>query len=128
MKKRVFVCILAAILCLGGVSCGAPADQDVSADTSAETVAETVETEVKPELPEKDYEGYIYRILSTDDTRQYIYSPEVTGEVVNDAVYEANAQVGEQFNIGYDTVSITANSDATIIQAYIMAGDDAYDV
>ena len=116
MKKRIFLCILAAMLCLSAVSCGAPEDQ-TTADTSAETVAETVETEAKPDLPDKDYEGYSYRILTTDGTIQYIHSPEVTGEVVNDAVYEANAQVGEQFNITYETISITSNSDTNIIQA-----------
>lgn len=128
MKKRIFLCLLAALLSLGTVSCGAPAEQTDPAETILDTAVETEETEAKPDLPERDFEGYTYRILTTDGTIKYIHSTEVTGEVVNDAVYEANAQVGEEFNITYDTVSISSNSDTTIIQAYIMAGDDAYDV
>ena len=126
--KRTFLCLLAALLCSGMISCGAPADDTAAADTSADTAAETVETEVKPDLPDKDYEGFNYRILAAESTNLYIHSAEVTGEVVNDAVYEANAQVGEQFNIGFEMIPITANNDPTIIQSYIMAGDDAYDV
>ncbi len=129
MTKRIFVCLLAALLCSGMISCGTPAEETTSAETTAaETVTETVETEQTPDLPEKDFGGYTYRILATEVTYKYIHSEEVTGEVINDAVYEANVQVGEQFNIGYEMIPLTSNSDQSLIQAYIMAGDDAYDI
>lgn len=66
MKKRIFITLLAALLCLSAVSCSTPAEQTGTDDTIADTTIETVETEAKPDLPEKDYEGFAYRILTNE--------------------------------------------------------------
>ncbi len=130
MYKRIFLCLLAALLTFNAVACAAPTEDETTSiePTAVETVEETEETEQTPDLPEKDFEGYTYRILATEGTYLYIYSEELNGEVVNDAVYEANSQVAEQFNIEYEMIPITSNSDQSIIQAFIMAGEDAYDI
>lgn len=129
MKKRIFITLLAALLCLSAVSCGTPAEQDGTDDTTADTSIESVEeTEAKPDLPEKDYEGYVYRILTPESVLKYIHSTESTGEVINDAVYDANSQVADQFNITYEHIDIDSGMNSTAVGAYIMAGDDAYDV
>lgn len=130
MKKRIFITLLAALLCLSAVSCSTPAEQTGTDDTTADTTVETVETEVKPDLPEKDYEGYSYRILTAESNLKYIHSTESTGEVINDAVYDANMMVADQFNIKYENVPIDGNHNnaAVEVQAYILAGDDAYDI
>ena len=130
MKKTISMLLLCAML-TSLAACGNGTTSETESQTPAaesETVTDTVETEPMPELPQRDFEGYTYRILSTEDTNKFIYAAESTGEVVNDAVYASNAAVGEQFNITFTTIPITSNSDATIIQSYIMAGEDAYDV
>lgn len=131
MKNRIFIALLAALLCLGAVSCGAPAEQEVTTDTTADTTVETVEeTEQKPDLPDKDFGGYGYRILTAESNQKFITSTESTGEVVNDAVYDANMSVADQFNITYEWIPIDGNQNeaAKAVQAYILAGDDAYDI
>lgn len=130
MKKTISMLLLCAML-TSLTACGNGTTSETESQTPAaesETVTDTVETEPMPELPQRDFEGYTYRILSTEDTNKFICAAESTGEVVNDAVYASNAAVGEQFNITFTTIPITSNSDATIIQSYIMAGEDAYDV
>lgn len=128
MKKRIFLVLLAALLCLGTVSCGAPAEQEVTGDTTADTTLESVETEAKPDLPEKDYAGFTYRILCTESDLKYICSMESTGEVINDAVYDANMEVADQFNISFEQIPIDWDMNVNAVQAFIMAGEDAYDV
>lgn len=128
MKNRIFITLLAALLCLGAVSCGAPAEQDVTTDTTADTTVETVETEQKPDLPDKDFEGFAYRILCTENDLKYLCSLESTGEVINDAVYDANMEVADQFNISFTRVPIDGDMNVNAVQAFIMAGEDAYDV
>ena len=130
MKKAISTLLLCAMLA-SLAACGngtTPETEDNTPVAESDTVADTVETELKPDLPERDLAGYTYRILSTEDTCKFIYAAESTGEVVNDAVYNSNAAVGEQFNLKFTTIPIASNSDATIIQAYILAGEDAYDV
>ncbi|MGN1346185.1 MAG: hypothetical protein ACI4V1_05335 [Eubacteriales bacterium] len=132
--KRFLALLLALLMAAGTVACSETGSEETAPESSAEVgaaetpAAEEEETLPKPDLPAKDFDGYNYRILSTDSTTQFIYAAESTGETVNDAVFDANSEVAEQFNITYSTVSITSNSDAAIIQAYIMAGDDAYDI
>lgn len=129
MKKTITMLLLCAmLLSLAACGNGRTAETEDTAPLRAEDVTETVETELKPELPERDLEGYTYRILTTEVTSKFIYAAESTGEVVNDAVYASNAAVGEQFNITFTTIPITSNSDTKIIQSYILAGEDAYDV
>ncbi len=79
MAKRLFVCLLAALMGTSAISCGSPATETTSVETVAETVTETEETELKPDLPEEDFGGYTYRILATEVTYLYIHSDEVTG-------------------------------------------------
>ena len=130
MKKAISILLLCAMLA-SLAACGngtTPETEDNTPVAESDTVADTVETELKPDLPTRDLAGYEYRILSTEDTCKFIYAAESTGEVVNDAVYNSNAAVGEQFNLKFTTIPITSNSDTKIIQSYILAGEDAYDV
>lgn len=127
MKNRLFLMLLAALLCVSAVSCSTP-NETVTEDTTADTTIESVETEAKPDLPEKDYEGFAYRILTNEASLKYILSTESTGEVINDAVYDANMMVADQFNISFEHVPIDGDMNVNAVQAFIMAGEDAYDV
>ena len=82
MKKTITMLLLCAML-LSFADCGngRTAETEDTAPLRAEDVTETVETELKPELPERDLEGYTYRILTTEDTSKFIYAAESTGEL-----------------------------------------------
>lgn len=115
MKKR-FLAALTAILLLSA-SCSngsgeaadpsealtSPTGQTPTADLAAET-----EPEITDGLPEADYEGADITIWG--DTAEYdvFYDADLTGDVVNDAIFNRNSAVSDRFN-----VRLTYNLDAS---------------
>ena len=130
-----FVSIL--LLCsmlLGTISCGnqtpsAVTSNDlVETESSTETLSELdARKAVDDELPDKDFEGRTFTILTYDQLKADVYSEGYNGEVINDAVYERNQAVAERFNTVIDTYSCTQYLDTTAyIQKTVLAGDDAF--
>lgn len=126
MKKTIFCILLASILCSNITSCGGTSEE-IETIVSAETVVTETEqeTEIKPELPEKTFDGYVFRVLGTETDLSYMLSSEVTGEKLNDSIYQANLEVTEQFDVGFETV---VSGDITLMKSNIMAGTDAHDL
>ncbi|MBO5128375.1 MAG: hypothetical protein J6D10_12460 [Clostridia bacterium] len=141
MKHRIF-CFLLALL-TGWVSVGCAQDQQepalshdqtaVSAETpaAAEIVEEAEETGISDGLPEKDFEGAEFSILTTIwyNAKTYIYADELNGEIINDALYNQRASVEERFNVN---ILCTANDDHPVvgqtIHNLVLSGDDTYDI
>jgi len=127
------LCAMSAftVACGGGDTTAAPSDTTASGDTTAaETTAAETEAVIDPELPEKDYEGYKFRFLAQEPQHKYAWwmveAEEQNGEVLNDAIYERNKMVEEEFNV--DLVFNYANPVDTAANTAIIAGDDAFDV
>ncbi len=120
MVKKLLCLLLAALMLTSTVAC---ATGDTEASTDADTVAasEGEDTELKPDLPEMDYDGEAFRVLTDEGNYKYIVSEKTGGELVNDAIVEANMAVIEQFDITFERINGAP-------QTYIQAGDDAYDV
>ena len=96
-----------------------PGNADVSA-----TAGETVESaEPVPQLPKKDYDGYVFRIYSAD----YMLSEGMNGAVLNDAIYQANEEVSSQFNISFENIQ-GGGMDSTVITQSIASQDNAFDL
>ncbi len=143
--------LLAALILLPiFVSCSdsgqtaAPTDTAAAADTAGETAEVTAEAETEPareplNLPDADYDGYEFRILSMFSTSMggweqpgahywsdFGYNEERAGEPINDAVHARNMEIEEKYNI-----TIRMNEVASVkseAQKFISAGDDNYDV
>lgn len=91
--------------------------------TSATTDTAPDETELSDDLPEANFDGYVFRIYSRNNRWFHgrITVDELDGEVLNDAIYNRNLKICQRFNIemteqeGQDTnipyQSILANSD-----------------
>ncbi|MBP3293011.1 MAG: hypothetical protein J6N32_04595, partial [Clostridia bacterium] len=117
--KRILTILLAGLLAAGLVSCssGGTNEETASADTagqiSADTAEEPVEipeepkgngrSEVKDSLPETmDFGGTEVRVFSRGgdkDTLMEFSAEEMTGDVVNDAVFTRNLAVQERLNV-----------------------------
>lgn len=140
--KRIFVLLLALLVVLPGmIACGdtaeSPADgaetTDVTASGDAEETGEkTVEERLSDDLPETDLEGWTMRILSHHDPlsdESTFYAYELTGEVVNDAIYERDLAVKNRFNCEF---SLTPGNgwatDITMLLNSVNAGSKDYDV
>ena len=134
MKNRVWSGILCAALLL--VGCGGERtetkENDVVRDTQSEADTMETDTELLSVLPAVDWEGYEFRILTTDvrvnETMYHeVYSEGVNGEVVNDAVYARNMSVEDKYKIKITGV-FSGLRDFSLFEKAAQAGDDAFDV
>lgn len=128
MLKRILCLLLSGLMLMSTVACAAnDTDGEVNSDTTA-SATEDEEAELKPDLPEKDFGGEAFRILGSKTGLDYVLSENTKGEEVNDALVSANLSVSNQFNVDFETILVSNEEDTSIIRAYIMAGNDEYDV
>jgi len=100
------IAVLLALLMLLP-ACSEQTETDESESSAAdESITETVpeETEYKPDLPDVTYEGEDFKVLYKWNTGNYypvtdLVSDGITGEVVNDAVYNRNIELEDKFKI-----------------------------
>ncbi|NLB16176.1 MAG: hypothetical protein GX827_05125 [Clostridiales bacterium] len=144
--KRCIASLIAAFLLVfsafASASCGSDAgandsynSTDIPADTEgAETEAETTsDTDARKQnddgLPQKDFGGYNFRIVFEKDQEHFYYTDNLTGDVINDAVYERNLAVSEKYNVEFSKVHCEDyQSNGDWIQKTILAGEDAFDM
>jgi len=142
MKK--VLALLLALLTVGAslVSCGndttEPADT-TAAETTAENAADETTDEMTNEqklssyvesLPDNDYEGYEFVIMTRSDVNPYWFTRDVfsegeDGEPINDAVYQRNRLMEEQFNIVVKDNPSSANP-SNEAKTLINSGEDTF--
>ena len=138
--KKVTSLFLALLMLLMTASCASSnpetpdgASSEASGSDTPTAAAEEIipeETEIKDELPEISFEGSDYVILTRNCCESHtngIYIEELTGDVVNDAVYDRNMALEERFNIHIAQPPLGGDGDPTMMTASIQAGDNAYD-
>lgn len=147
MKIRMIAALLAALMLLTSlVACGGgktetvettTAAQGGSNDTTATTAAET-----EPPAPtledilgfaQTDYEKYEFHMLIAKTDEYEHLAETMTGDLVNDAVYNRNTQVEEFFNIDLQITSMPcAWADRQTftgeVSKQVMAGDPTWDM
>jgi hypothetical protein len=136
--KRILAILLVLLLMIPAAACanngsGTPADTS-SADSvtvPAEDTSDSLDARknVSDNLPESDFGGADFLILFQDTYEYDAGIEELTGEVLDDAVYNRNARIDERFNINIK-VENGGNSSAMSakINKTVKAGDDAYDL
>ena len=134
-KKTIAVLLLAAILAGCGGETAETERQTSGADTTggaaAETVAET-ETEAADPVADRDFGGADFRITTSQSgTQHYLFTvTELTGDVLNDALYNRTKAIEDKFNIVFaaDNVESDAFGAATVFINAVQAGDTTYDL
>ncbi|MBQ3178873.1 MAG: hypothetical protein IJB52_13720 [Clostridia bacterium] len=138
--KKWMTLLLAAAMLTGMTSCGGTAAEtdaetaDTAAAENTETAEETVDPAEADELPtDVTYDGYTFTVLSHDhpDTAiawkvADIYTEELNGERINDAVFERNLAMTDRF--GVKIAQNLQEKPSTIADQLISAGDDAFDL
>ncbi|MBQ3176955.1 MAG: hypothetical protein IJB52_03990, partial [Clostridia bacterium] len=141
MKRKTISLLLVLVMLLSSMAACGESDADTITDDTAaaetETVKETTELEARlalpDNLPEKDFDGYDFRVLTRnrDDFIKDVGADlELTGDVFNDALYNRNKTLEERFNFILSAEYAENNGTAThaAAQAAVLAGDDTYDV
>ena len=128
--KIISVLLLAGII----ISC---ADESADLDTempeadAAEILAEPEPEILKPNLPDANYDGYIFNLLVSEwNSDGYwgtyeIYAEEENGDPINDAVFRRNRNIEQQLDINITEVRVQDVDGLT--RRSVSAGDDAYD-
>ena len=139
--KRFSALSAAAMLLIASLAaCGESESSDpavTTAPSGEEAVTEAEETLsdiemralIADNLPEADYGGYNFRIVTEADQEQFLVVEEATGDVINDAVYERNQRVSERFNCTFSTiVEADYGSNGNFMSKAVLAGEDAFDL
>ena len=139
MKKTICFLLLCAMLC-AAAGCASDSGSDTSettgnADTTAVDTApvETETEKILPDLPERDFEGYTFRGMTkgTASSRwssRDFYAAELTGEAINDAVYNRNAVVCDRYNFKIEEMGAESGDPVSDARKVVQAGENAFDV
>ncbi|MDD4772517.1 MAG: extracellular solute-binding protein [Eubacteriales bacterium] len=131
-SKSVFVC-LAIIFTFSFAACSEPKAYTETNITSVEKTGDTAE--LRPELPDSDFEGHIFKIIHYKISdwpiggfNRDIYAEQEIGESINDAVYRRNLTVEEKYNINIEIENTEYSTIKSVIQKAVSANDDVYDL
>ncbi len=128
MKKSLSLCLLAALLLVG---CGKTETIETTVDTTTVAETETIETELTDNVPELDFGGTEFRIMTGIHSTYPVstYSAEQTGEALSDALYQRNLVLAERFNIVFnENVSADIFDVNDKVREMALAGDNAYEM
>lgn len=139
-RRAISLLLLGAMLTTTLASCGSN-EQTPGGDTTASGGADTTTVEtltgrdaVSDDLPDKDYKGTTFTLLTRTKYDYEFGATEENGDIVNDAVYKRNRTVEERFNVDIVTHAVAcgwgseATAFNTMLSASIMAGDGAFDL
>ena len=141
--KRTLSLVLAALMCTAALSaCASDAgktnpDVTTAAPIAGEnnptdtTASATEDTRITPNLPEANFEGHKFTVLTKGQSSatwysRDIYSEGITGEVISDAVYQRNKKIEEIYN--FEVVEVGSTDPATQASNSILAQNDEYDM
>lgn len=114
-------------------ACAAPSDTPTATDVTA-IAAESespAETEFVYEYPELDCEDEDFIILNSTTTwgfYTYIDFENLTGDILNDAVFNRNAVVENQYKVNLSVIEQDIDTAYSTYQKAVFAGEDAYDI
>ena len=85
------------------------------------------------ELPDKNYNGYEFKVLTTDEVGSIRYSMEIAsdgmnGDVLNDAVFKRNMLIEDRFGVKVTQLAEDMNQFVSNFRTSVASGDDSYDV
>lgn len=138
MKKRILSLAILSALLLSQISCGSEAgkeNEETSKDNDGTTVVESTDSgllstltpELKAELGLDGYEfNALLRVATSKWSIQDLAVEEQNGETFNDAVYNRNVWLEENYGFKI-SVGYSADANCSELTTLILAGDDTYD-
>ncbi len=149
MKLRTVLSLLLLLTLLASCSDAGPASTEETAapQSGPETPAAEAEAEettdgrelYAPDLPQKNYGDYSFRIMSRDDSMHTypvhtrdLLAEEITGEALNDAVFARNAKIMDTYGVKIvlytENETVSETTPNSLVEASVMADSDDYDM
>ncbi|MHB1152157.1 MAG: hypothetical protein ACYC00_07575 [Eubacteriales bacterium] len=127
-KNRFSVLILTLILTLN-IVLTACASEETEPDSVIETTEATAETaeEYEP-LPDEDFNAKTFTMFLFDYMKEEHQSDDLTGDVLNDAVYNRNSKISAEYNIAMQFLNEPYAKYAETVRKTILAQDSAFDL
>ncbi|NLE13991.1 MAG: hypothetical protein GX628_10005 [Clostridiales bacterium] len=140
MKNTAIMLSLALILALTAAltACGGGTGKTPAADaatageaTEAVTIGETSSARVEPELPDVAFDGAEFNIYGFSLWgNHYLTAEELTGEVLDDALYERDSRIEDKYDISlrYEIYERDPGKVVNLVVTTVTAGDNAVDL
>ena len=136
--KRLFAVVLSLfMLCSGLSACANTEKEDESptagTPTAEENVAETIPEETEgfsDGLEDTDFGGRVYTVLFRDEAEHLreITAEELTGDVINDAIYQRTDEIQQRFNMELGLLPVSEGNLNNTFTNAVSAGDRSFDV
>lgn len=135
MKRFTILLILTVMVFTFIAGCAASDDTGAKETAANDTVitgaAETTEAVIPLNLPDENYDGYEFKVLTRGNTDVHwkskdIYAEEINGDALNDAVYTRNLWLAEEY--GVKVTDIGATDPYATGSKSVLAGADDYDL
>ena len=133
MKTRKMSLFLAALLAgTAASSCGSGETQQSDSTTESDgQVTETEKVDYLETLPDKNYDGYEFRIIaqSYEQRPNLPLSEEENGEVLNDGIIKRNRMVEDKLGVTIVNYPYENRDEvASKVRSTVLADEDAYDL
>lgn len=132
MKRSASLLLAMLMIATLLASCGGGTSETTAdtSSTSVDTEEVVTETELTHGLTGYDFGGENYVSLVRTEKMDHFDAEEYTGEALNDAVYDRNVRVTDEFNVtlGYVPVESDRTTFNNTISSSILSQDQAYDL
>lgn len=142
-KKKILALLLALVMASSAVGCASDNTADGTEETAAPAadntaLEETDPVETEPEyvlwenLPQTTLDGFEFKIVeytpNADSGATVLHgdATEMTGEVINDAIFERNRAVEERLDVKITTQGESWGTPSAMTRNNVAAGDDAF--
>lgn len=127
-KIRCFAFALLLILSLSAVLQACAAGDTGSSPAEEMTAASTEAADEEEVLPAADFEGRTFTMFLFDYMKEEHRSDELTGDVLNDAVFNRNSKISSDYNIVMRFLDEPYGQYTDTVRKTILAQDPAYDL
>ena len=141
MKRTITALLLIAMLLGTIASCGEKTPTESTQNPTADTETESVETEteeeteLQPDIPKLDFGGETFTCLTSGESDDNgvdwvtydVWVESLTGDAINDAVYNRNAYLMETYNITLQEIQSTGTTQSQT-KKDVQSGSGEYDL
>ena len=133
-SKRGISAALAAFLAVAAAMTASCGSHEPGSETTADSnvITDAPETtdprNIDDELPEKDFEGRTFTILTEQTAMVDVDAESLNGDVINDAIYNRNQAIAERFNATIEVTGQQYLEDQLnpVIEKSVFAGDEEF--
>ena len=123
----VLLILAMAIVAVACNSTPSTSDGETGFQTQSKTDTDIVTEKQTGYLDGVRYDGYEYRILSSEDEKHFVFCDEDSTSPMSAAVYRANSEVEDVYDISIITMPLVDNRDMDTVRALTLSDVNTYD-